>query len=216
MSILSDAWRRARGEEDAVSRALGAPPLPDGQRWRRILPWSLCAVLVVLLAGLGVYVWRSTVVRQPVLTARTPKIDGNRLPGLAATAVPGFKQLGRAGSQARITQPDNAVTHESGAPGAVRAADGEQAEKKAQPQAAQPVVAARAAQTVPDAVRAALPPLTVTVHVWNPRPSSRFIIVGGHVYHEGDMLGPQLRLVSITESGQIVDFRGYLITLTDQ
>jgi general secretion pathway protein B len=69
---------------------------------------------------------------------------------------------------------------------------------------------------VPDAVRAALPPLVVAVHVWNPQPSARFIIVGGHVYHEGDRLAPRLRLVTITQSGLVVDFRGYLITLTDR
>ena len=62
MSILSDAWRRSRGEHDEVSRALGAPPVHGGAGSRHVLPWVLCGVLVVVLAGLGVYVWRVTAV----------------------------------------------------------------------------------------------------------------------------------------------------------
>ena len=69
------------------------------------------------------------------------------------------------------------------------------------------------ADAVPDAVRAQLPALPVTVHVWNPRPAARFIMVNGHVYHEGDALPEGVRLVSITPNGVVVNFKGYLITV---
>ncbi|MGH8126900.1 MAG: general secretion pathway protein GspB [Gammaproteobacteria bacterium] len=215
MSILSDAWRRSRGEEDAVSRALGAPPLPGGHSGGRLLPWvlCLCAVLVIAVVGLGVYVWRSAAVRPAVSAHQTPGVKSRMMPGPSpATALLGATPQPLGEVHRQPAKPVGTVKQESGVSGGGGPADVGQREKTQAPGA----VGARATQTVPDAVRAALPPLAVTVHVWNPRPSSRFIIVDGHVYHEGDTLGPQLRLVAITQSGQIVDFRGYLITLTGQ
>ncbi|MGA7966235.1 MAG: general secretion pathway protein GspB [Gammaproteobacteria bacterium] len=212
MSILSDAWRRSRGEEDEVSRALGAPPLPAGHSGGRLLPWLLCAVLVIAVVGLGVYVWRSEAVRHPAPAKRSSEIKSRMMPGPVATAMSDSKPLKVSGVHKRIAESARTTKQESGVANGAQAADASQ-RARAQPAV---VVGARAAQTVPDAVRAALPPLTVNVHVWNPRPSSRFIIVKGHVYHEGDTLAPQLRLVTITESGEIVNFRGYLITLPGQ
>ena len=210
MSILSDAWRRSRGEEEAVSRALGAPPLPGVQRRGRILPWVLlCAVLVILVVGLSVYVWRIEAMRGgvssgqrqgrraiPAAAAATVTVATTQPSGLAASAslkatVPKLKTINR-------TQTGPSGRRRISARG-----------EKLQSQTSSVGVA----QTVPDAVRAALPPLVVAVHVWNPQPSARFIIVGGHVYHEGDRLASQLRLVIITQSGLVVDFRGYRLEL---
>lgn len=213
MSILSDAWRRSRGEEDAVSRALGAPPLPARHSRGRLLPWLLCAVLVIAVVGLGVYVWRSEALRPPAPVKRSPKIKNRMMPGPVATAMPGSKPLTVSAVHKRIAGSAKTVKQGSGTPDGAQTAE---ASRRERVKPSSVIVGARAAQTVPDAVRAALPPLAVTVHVWNPRPSSRFIIVNGHVYHEGDTLGPQLRLVTVTESGEIVNFRGYLITLTGQ
>ncbi len=212
MSILSDAWRRSHGEAEAVSRALGAPPSPGVQRRGRILPWVLCAVLVIIVAGLSVYVWRIEAMRGgvssgqrqgsraiPSVAAAAGTVDATQPSGLTASAslkaaAPKLKMVTRtqtkpAGRRRISTRGEKLQSQSPGAGGA---------------------------QTVPDAVRAALPPLVVAVHVWNPQPSARFIIVGGHVYHAGDRLAPQLRLVTITRSGLVVDFRGYLITLTDR
>lgn len=214
MSILSDAWRRSRGEEDAVSRALGAPPLPRGSRRGRILPWAVCAVLIIVVVGLGVYVWRSETVRHPASAVQPQSVQNEAMPNPPTTVIGGAKRsVMNEPHKQMIAKAVKTMTREPGVTGGVQTDDTRRSESQRSHRQA---VSARATQTVPDAVRAALPPLTVTVHVWNPRPSARFIIVDGHVYHEGDALGPRLRLVAITESGQIVNFRGYLITLTGQ
>jgi len=205
MSILSDAWRRSRGEHDEVSRALGAPPVSGGQGGRHVLPWILCGVLVVILVGLGVYVWRVVAVRGTA-SADQPRASVQHVKSIpkASAVLPATRaQAGAssAGAMGAMRQPE--VAHDVSAKKTVPATT-------AQPRSADD----RSAQTVPDAVRAALPPLPVTVHVWNPQPSARFIIVHGQLYHEGDTLGPELRLVAVTESGEIVNFRGYLITLS--
>ncbi len=212
MSILSDAWRRSRGEEEAVSRALGAPPLPGMQRRGRILPWVLCAVLVIIVGGLSVYVWRIEAMRGGVASSQR---QGDRaIPSAAAATV-----MADAAQSSGLTEnpPRKAVAPK------LKIANRTQTEPLGRQQIATPGEKLRlqtsrtgGAQTVPDAVRAALPPLVVAVHVWNPQPSARFVIVAGHVYREGDRLTSQLRLVTITRSGLVVDFRGYLITLMDR
>jgi hypothetical protein len=210
MSILSDAWRRSRGEEEAVSRALGAPPLSGVQRRGRILPWALCAVLVIIVGGLSVYVWRIEAMRGGV--ASSHRQGGRAMPSAAAVTADATQSSG-------LTEnpPRKAVAAK------LKIVNRTQTEPLGRQQIATPGEKLRlqtsrtgGAQTVPDAVRAALPPLVVAVHVWNPQPSARFVIVGGHVYREGDRLTSQLRLVTITRSGLVVDFRGYLITLMDR
>lgn len=204
MSILSDAWRRARGEEDAVTRALGAPPAQPGARRGHWLPWLLCCLLLAVVVGLGVYLWRSN-----LLTHAHPQ----QVPGVAAGKPAGAEAgaaqagIGSAGGSSAGHAATTAVRTPVKASIAVV-----RAKAPATPAAHAGNVAA-APGTAPEAVRAQLPPLAVTVHVWNPRPASRFIVVGGRIYHEGDELSPGLRLVSITQEGEIVNFRGYLITL---
>lgn len=60
MSILFEAWRRARGEGQEVARALGAPPAVQASAGR-LLPWILCVLLAALAAALGVYLWLSLI-----------------------------------------------------------------------------------------------------------------------------------------------------------
>ncbi len=193
MSILSDAWRRARGEEDAVTRALGAPPSQPGARRAHWLPWFISCLLLIVVVGLGVYLWRihrlRTSTQQPAVTAA------------AHAALPSTVKTARADVKSSAGLPAShaaAATHPLMNAGA--------ASVSTAPTAA-------ASETAPDAVRAQLPALTVTVHVWNPHPASRFIVANGRMYHEGDQISPGLSLVSITQDGEIVKFKGYLITL---
>ena len=191
MSILSDAWRRARGEEDAVTRALGAPPAQSPARRGHWLPWLLCCLLLVVVVGMGVYLWRSH-----WLSRSRPQT----VPG-AVAAKPAGAGVARVKSK---TPAAAAASHVVAA----------RTPAKAGASAARSTAAlASPATSAPDAVRAQLPQLTVTVHVWNPRPAARFVIVNGRIYHEGDELQPGLRLVSITPEGEIIEFRGYRITL---
>lgn len=210
MSILSDAWRRARGEDEAVMRALGAPSQgPDSGRihW---LPWLLCGLLLMVVVGLSVYLWRihglapsgspsgGAVTATPVQPAASSR-------QAAETRSSGGAKVSRRRAAAAIQPPadaSRASAAEEAAP--TKAKTGKAAGKSA---------ALAVSETVPEAVRAQLPALPVTVHVWNPRPAARFIVVNGQIYHEGDTLPHGMRLVSITADGEIVKFEGYLITL---
>lgn len=208
MSILSDAWRRARGDEEAVMRALGAPSRTASGRthW---LPWAISGLLLVVVVGLSVYLWRTHGLSVP----------GKRSTGTAAVArahpvaSSGQAAPARPSGAAKVRRRAAAA---SPAPSGVSAASAKAASKEDKGNAAGTVGqvgSMKPADAVPDAVRAQLPALPVTVHVWNPRPAARFIMVNGHVYHEGDALPEGVRLVSITPNGVVVNFKGYLITV---
>ena len=205
MSILSDAWRRARGEDDAVARALGAPPPQQGGRRVHWLPWLLCCLLLIVVVGLSVYLWRThRLTGASVQSASTATLKAPVRPTAAA---------GQAGTRltdgAQASPAASTVAH---APVNTSPVSGKAAAPRTA-SVARATGAAAASGTAPESVRAQLPELTVTVHVWNPQPASRFIVVNGHIYHEGDELPQGLRLVSITQDGEIVNFEGYLITL---
>ena len=198
MSILSDAWRRARGEEDAVGRALGAPPPQPGSRRAHWLPWVISCLLLIAVVGLSVYLWRIHLLTAS--STQSPRTAAARAP-VQATAS-GIKSSDGLHATHAI-----AATH--------TAMHSIVASTPTEPSSTEAtrVAAAAPSGTAPDAVRAQLPPLDVTVHVWNPRPNARFIVANGRMYHEGDELAPGLSLVSITQDGEIVKFQGYLITL---
>lgn len=204
MSILSDAWRRARGEDDAVTRALGAPPPQPGGRRVHWLPWLLCCLLLIVVVGLSVYLWRThRLARASVQSGTTAAVKAPVQPSAASggtgTELPGGSRASHAASTAAHASVNTGPVSVRAAPEAATVA--------------RAVGAATVPETAPESVRAQLPALAVTVHVWNPHPASRFIVVNGQIYHEGDELMQGLRLVSITQDGEIVNFRGYLITL---
>lgn len=55
--------------------------------------------------------------------------------------------------------------------------------------------------------RKQLPPLKISMHMWNETPSRRFVIVDGQRLGEGDMLG-NVMVESITRDGVVVDWQG--------
>ena len=202
MSILSDAWRRARGDEDAVTRALGAPPPQPGARRAHWLPWFITCLLLIVVVGLSVYLWRiHRLTSSAVHPARTAAARAPVQTTVAATQAGIEPSVGLQASHATVATPMPMHT----SPASVSTAPTSTATNRS--------TGTAASGTASEAIRAQLPPLEVTVHVWNPHPASRFIVANGRMYHEGDEISPGLSLVSITQDGEIVKFRGYLITL---
>lgn len=211
MSILFEAWRRARGADARLSETLGAPPLPTRRR-SAVLPWLLCFLFAAIAAGFGVYLWRRPE-RAPTGAGPVPA---------AAAAAPAVRRAvlvprPQPSQQQRVAargRTDAAPVQPATAPTLVAAHA-----PKPRPAASAPAGAAVAATpppvsaAVPDAVRAALPPIEVTVHVWNPNPASRFIVIDGNILHAGDEIAPGVRLLAITRDGETVSFRGYRIEL---
>jgi general secretion pathway protein B len=217
MSILFEAWRRARGADSRLAETLGAPPSAVAPRRSPLVPWVLCFVLAAIAVGLAVYLWR-THTPPPAVSAGTsvprspPALSVDVEPRVQTTAaVPGRvaalplpTPATRTSAIANAMPAGDAASHT--VPQTNAAAVGPQPLATASPQT-MPVSAA------PDDVRQTLPQFTVMVHVWNEDPSARFVMVGGHVYRAGDQIAPGVQLVAITQDGEVVDFRGYRLAL---
>ena len=77
-----------------------------------------------------------------------------------------------------------------------------------------PVVAASTPLSALSAAeRAGLPPLRLSMHVFNAEPSRRFVMIDSHRHAEGDALTAEIKLVEIRREGAVVDIRGRLVLI---
>ncbi len=60
--------------------------------------------------------------------------------------------------------------------------------------------------------RRGLPPLKLSMHMWNDDPAQRFVIVDGNRLHEGDRIGDAI-VTTITTDGVILDWNGRRLKL---
>jgi general secretion pathway protein B len=61
--------------------------------------------------------------------------------------------------------------------------------------------------------RKALPPLKLSMHLWNTDPARRFVIIDGNRLREGDRAGDAV-VTAITEDGVVLDWNGRRIRLS--
>lgn len=61
---------------------------------------------------------------------------------------------------------------------------------------------------LPASEREALPTLKLSMHVYTDSPASRFVLIDGRRYGEGENLAPSLQLVEIRRNGTVLDFNG--------
>jgi general secretion pathway protein B len=68
---------------------------------------------------------------------------------------------------------------------------------------------------LPASFRQSLPRLTVNIHVYSPKPASRFVLVDMKRYREGQTLDGGIRLERITPDGMVLQWQGrrFLMTL---
>jgi general secretion pathway protein B len=78
--------------------------------------------------------------------------------------------------------------------------------EKSAPSEAERVYAQR---ELPDDVRRALPPITVSGSTFSNDAASRMLMIGGQLYHEGDTVAPGVVLQRIKQRSAIFAFRGY-------
>jgi len=64
-----------------------------------------------------------------------------------------------------------------------------------------------------EAERAGLPPLRLSMHVFNAEPSRRFVMIDGKRHAEGEPLAAEVKLVEIRREGAVVDIRGRLVLI---
>lgn len=67
---------------------------------------------------------------------------------------------------------------------------------------------------LPEAVRRGMPTLTIGGSIYSPTPASRFLIVNGQIFHEGDQMTPEMTLEEIKLKAAVVRFRDHRVQIT--
>jgi general secretion pathway protein B len=62
---------------------------------------------------------------------------------------------------------------------------------------------------LPLALQQELPPMTVSVHAYSPRPSDRMVGINNRMLREGEFVAPGLKLEQITPEGMVLGYKGY-------
>jgi hypothetical protein len=65
---------------------------------------------------------------------------------------------------------------------------------------------------LPADLRKALPPLQLSMHMWDPDPAKRFVILDGERHVEGDSVGP-MQIERIDADGVLFDWQGRAVRL---
>lgn len=222
MSYILDALRRADAERqqgqipglNATSAGL-APAAPSA---RRLLPWAGLAALVLVLAALAAWWSRAPAVSVPTpptstATATVPAPAPAPVPAVPQPAAPSLPIVV---SAAPVAPPETAAP--AAAPTMIAADPAVPAGKSTAPprpaavEAANPVVAPSSPRPVPLAqlapqLRRELPRLALGGSVWSPSAASRFVILDGQMWREGDEVAPGLVLENIQPKSAVLRWR---------
>ncbi|MEQ1682518.1 MAG: general secretion pathway protein GspB [Burkholderiaceae bacterium] len=228
MSYILDALRRADAERERGSvPGIHAQPAMLGEadseapRAARPRLWAGLAFALVLLAGLGWWLWGHDTpppAAAPVLVVPAPAVVSPApLPVPAPVAAP---PLVAALPPAPVPAPPRAAEPVRAAP--ARAPDDKAARPApgAAPKAPLPGVASAAEPRIyqlselPDEIRRELPTLAVGGAMYSPNPANRMLIVNGQAFHEGDKLAPNLSLEQIRLKSAVLEYKGYRYGIT--
>jgi general secretion pathway protein B len=225
MSYILDALKKAEQERD-LGRVPRLEAMHDNApRRARALPWLIAGILVVNVAALiwwlrpGAHSGAATPVQQaPLPSVPPPPIAQavpvspvaptiNRMPAPAVVAPPVAKApvtpvpppvaeapVASVPPHAPVTTP---VLPAAPAPVAARPA----------------VTSVPLLRDLPAEFRAAVPPLSLDVHVYAPNAASRFVLINMKKYHEGEQLAEGPRIEEITEEGVVLDYQGQMFRI---
>ena len=59
-----------------------------------------------------------------------------------------------------------------------------------------------------------MPTLTIGGSIYSRTPASRFLIVNGQIFHEGDQMTPEMTLEEIKLKAAVVRFRDHRVQIT--
>lgn len=216
MSYILDALNKSEAERarrsapglDAIHRP---PSLPS--RGRHIWPWIVSGLVIGNLAlAAAWFFWTSP--RAPAIVAQTAP--------QTLSPAPAPSNIAAAGPATPSPQPEARQTPESQTTAPASSA-GQLGESEVlvtptrQTLAAQPAEAAPEAMPIsalPPDVRAALPPLAFSSHIYADEPSFRVVNINGHRFQQGDYITRDLQLLAITEEGAVLTFKGYQFSLS--
>lgn len=234
MSLILEALRKSEAERrrgQPPDLRIERAPAPAARRRIAVPPWAGIVLLALALA-LGIAGWwwlanrddpphpADTVAQvAPTATAPHTPMPASTLPAQAlpartpqpapqASTDPAPATTAPAQPvQAQGTSPSAAIPEQETAPPAAKPAN------KPTPAMASPApVPANAGQAMGLAeldpgTRNALPPLKLTMHMWNEDPSRRFVILDGQRLGEGDRIG-EASVTRIERDGVLLDWQG--------
>lgn len=218
MSLILEALRkseaeRRRGEMPDLRAELPPPAATRRAGLRKALPW----IVVAFAAGIALLFGLRLVSRDTTPAAPTPTAETTTPPPAGSVRL----------------QPRTAVVQTPPAP---RVAEREPPKPQPTPQVATPNPPSQAApppapaaeiipppptpsadtetavNALPADLRKALPPLQLSMHMWDPDPAKRFVILDGERHVEGDSVGP-MQIRRIDADGVLFDWQGRLVRL---
>lgn len=228
MSYILDALRKADAErERGHVPGLHAQPGPsrtddDIGRGARAMPpwaWFVGAVSVLAVAGVA-WQWLERDTPQPPAAPRPAET-----PSLAMAPAPAVQQAAAppappapvvAPSPAPPPVPIERATPARAAPARIATV----APVAHTPSAAAPRAATAPASSanegkvyaiseLPDSVRRELPTLAIGGSIYSDNAASRFLIINGQIFHEGDKVTPSLTLEQIKLKAAVLQYKGY-------
>jgi general secretion pathway protein B len=237
MSLILEALRkseaeRRRGEVPSVYSELPATRRSSKFRFTRSSAWVLVAcVALATLWGVRALLTPASET-PPAVHARLAKpVAASPVPHLPTVAhltpAPATRGAPATAEQPRIPTP-SPVDESKTRTATIATTTPAIAEPKVAPSARAP--ATHAAPTItPPAVapanddmlhlsdldpdsRKALPPLKLSMHMWNSDPSQRFVILDGNRVREGDRIGDAV-VTAITSDGVVLDWNGRRLKL---
>ena len=227
MSLILEALRkseadRRRGEVPNVHAELS--PSPDARRI--VIPawiWWLLAAVIVLI---GLWLLRDALTRTPSTPVAPASAHAAAIPASSrqAIALPPVSHLSPVPASTESTSPRPPAAVVVPKPATQPAPDITMPATTRAPGAFVLPPAPPATTTISSSTgflqlsnlsveeRKALPPLKLSMHMWNDDPTQRFVILDGNRLHEGDRIGDAV-VTAITADGVVLDWNGRRLKL---
>jgi general secretion pathway protein B len=215
MSYILDALRKADSDrERGAVPGIHTQPVPaiansdDDPRAAPVLVWTLIGVSALLAALVG-WLWlgreRSAEPPRPAAVAFAPAVATPPAPAPVASTAPA----------AKVEVPP--VVSHAAPPAVRRPAPAEPARGPAVAKAAAKASGTDsriyAVSELPESIRRELPQVAVGGSMYSEHPASRFLVINGQVFHEGEKLAPELWLDQIRLKAAVLRYKDYRYTL---
>lgn len=216
MSLILEALRkseaeRRRGEAPNVYSELSPSPRVR-HATMPIWIWIVLSALVVVLAAVWMMMRRPQQPATPVVAAAPKSAPRSVVPRRSAATLPSVSHL----SPASVATAPAAVSPAIRKPGAQAPATAVATMSAPAPPAASiPAQEDKTTMQLSDLSaneRKALPPLKLSMHMWNDDRAQRFVILDGNRLREGDRIGDAV-VTSINSDGVVLDWNGRRIKL---
>jgi general secretion pathway protein B len=206
MSYILDALKKAEQERD-LGRVPRLETVHDNAPHRtRVLPWLIVGILLINVAALiwwlrpGAHSDLATPVRQAPLPEAAPPRAVQVAP--ASPVTPPITHV----PAPVMVAPPVAAPPVTPAPPQMPAAPTPVADAPA-------VASVPLLRDLPPDLRAAVPPMSLDVHVYAPTATDRFVLINMKKYHENEQLAEGPRIEEITEEGVVLSYQGQMFRI---